>query len=108
MKTLLTVILLAVALMAAPAMAIECPDDSFTMIFDNGNNEFGFTYQCTLDNGSQINSFGFQLPATQDRSVIIQSLIEAGTLKEMVEALIDGRCYRHSNTWQCIGLETAQ
>ena len=111
MKTILAaifVLAIFVLAMAVPAMALECPDSSFSMLFDNGDNEFGFTYQCTLDDGSEITSFGFQLPADKKTKVIIQSLIEAGTLKSMVEALIDGRCYRHSNTWQCIGADTAQ
>lgn len=106
MKTLF--VFLMAMIMAVPAMALECLDESFNLLLNNGDHEFGFTYQCTLDDGTEVASFGFQLPAGKDRNIIIQSLVDSGELKALVEALIDGRCYRHSNTWQCIGADTAQ
>ena len=88
MKTLLTVILLA---MAVPAMALDCPDDSFNLIWDEGD-EFAFSYTCDNNTENYGISHAQDAPISRKIEILKAALgLEDTMLIEQLAEQITGR-----------------
>ena len=87
--------------MAVPAMALECPDDSLDLFYDNGN-EFGFSYYC--DDGFQthviVTAKGTSLPK------LVEALLNETDRVKLVETIGNIKCLRFKNKWVCQDAET--
>ena len=81
MKAIL--ILLAMAI-AVPAMALECPDESLNLLYDDGQGNYSFEFSC--DNGIKTRVISMALDTSDEQ------IIELATGK---------KCISHSDIIIC-------
>ena len=96
MKTLLTVIF--VLAMAVPAMALECPDESMVVPWEDGD-EFAFSYSC--DN----NTTNYGISHAQDASVekkieifkAVLGLDDSLLIEQLAEQITGRKCIQKNH-----------
>jgi hypothetical protein len=95
MRVLLAVIFL---IMAAPAMALDCPDDSFSLKWDEGD-EFAFSYTCD-NNTTNYGISHSQDASTETKIKILKAVLELDDtllIEQLVEQITGRKCIQKNH-----------